>query len=302
MSDDLPTLLLPIKANSGLSLCGISTFRSQLPTYSAVLIFIFAISNFQVDDESLIFALSFILSTPIKPNPSSDTSKKQQVEEMFDNISSRYDFLNHFLSLGIDYSWRKKVRKIIAKIQAKKILDVATGTADLAIEISKIPDTQIVGIDISRGMLDIGDVKLEKMQLTNRIVLQQADSENLPFETGEFDAVTVSFGVRNFENLDKGLADMCRVLKKEGSLIVLEFSKPTNPIFSRLYWFYFKFILPPLGRLFSKDATAYTYLPQSVAAFPEGEEFVARAKAAGFATVNYKPLTFGVCTLYHCVK
>jgi demethylmenaquinone methyltransferase/2-methoxy-6-polyprenyl-1,4-benzoquinol methylase len=242
------------------------------------------------------------VSATVKPNPSSEASKKQQVEEMFDNISARYDFLNHFLSLGIDYSWRKKVRKIIEKINAKKILDVATGTADLAIELTKIKDTQIVGVDISRGMLDIGDVKLIKLNLTNRIVLQQADSENLPFENEAFDAVTVSFGVRNFETLDKGLADMCRVLKQNGSLVVLEFSKPTNPIFSRLYWFYFKFILPPLGRLFSKDATAYTYLPQSVAAFPEGEEFCLRAKAAGFSNVTYKPLTFGICTLYHCVK
>lgn len=242
------------------------------------------------------------MSATVKPNPSSEASKKQQVEEMFDNISARYDFLNHFLSLGIDYSWRKKVRKIIEKINAKKILDVATGTADLAIELTKIKDTQIVGVDISRGMLDIGDVKLAKLNLTNRIVLQQADSENLPFENEEFDAVTVSFGVRNFENLDKGLADMCRVLKQKGSLLVLEFSKPTNPIFSRLYWFYFKFILPPLGRLLSKDATAYTYLPQSVAAFPEGEEFCLRAKSAGFSNVTYKPLTFGICTLYHCVK
>ena len=242
------------------------------------------------------------MSTPIKPNPASDASKKQQVEEMFNNISARYDFLNHFLSLGIDYSWRKKVRKIIAKINAKKILDVATGTADLAIEISKIADTHIVGVDISRGMLDIGDVKLDKLNLNHRIQLQQADSENLPFETAEFDAVTVSFGVRNFENLDKGLSEMCRVIKPQGSLLVLEFSKPTNPIFSRLYWFYFKFILPPMGRLFSRDATAYTYLPQSVAAFPEGEAFVGRAKNAGFSSVTYKPLTFGICTLYHCVK
>jgi demethylmenaquinone methyltransferase/2-methoxy-6-polyprenyl-1,4-benzoquinol methylase len=238
----------------------------------------------------------------VVPYKNDEATKKQQVARMFNSISGTYDFLNHFLSLGIDYSWRKKVRKIIEKINAKKILDVATGTADLAIELTKIKDTQIVGVDISRGMLDIGDVKLAKLNLTNRIVLQQADSENLPFENEEFDAVTVSFGVRNFENLDKGLTDMCRVLKQNGSLLVLEFSKPTNPIFSRLYWFYFKFILPPLGRLFSKDATAYTYLPQSVAAFPEGEEFCLRAKSAGFSNVTYKPLTFGICTLYHCVK
>lgn len=242
------------------------------------------------------------LSTIVKPNPQSDSSKKQQVEEMFDNISGNYDFLNHFLSLGIDYSWRKKVRKTIAKTGAQKVLDVATGTADLAIELIKIPGLKVIGVDISRGMLDKGDVKLAQKNLTDRITLIQADSENLPFQDGEFDAATVSFGVRNFENLQKGMTEMCRVLKPGGSLAVLEFSKPTNPIFSGLYWFYFKYVLPPLGKLISKDATAYTYLPQSVAAFPEGEAFVKVAKASGFSQVSFKSLTFGVCTLYHCKK
>ena len=247
--------------------------------------------------------LQLIVPSPIvKPNPASEASKKQQVEQMFDNISPRYDFLNHFLSLGIDYSWRIKVRKTIAKFKPVKVLDVATGTADLAIELIKIKNVNVVGIDISQGMLDFGDVKLIKRGLNDRITLKQADSENLPFEDSAFDAVTVSFGVRNFENLDKGLQEMGRVLKPGGPLVVLEFSKPTNPIFSRLYWFYFKYILPPLGKLFSKDATAYTYLPQSVAAFPEGEEFVTRAKSAGFSNVTYKPLTFGICTMYTCVK
>jgi demethylmenaquinone methyltransferase/2-methoxy-6-polyprenyl-1,4-benzoquinol methylase len=245
---------------------------------------------------------SATLSTAVKPNPQSDSSKKQQVEEMFDNISGNYDFLNHFLSLGIDYSWRKKVRRTIAKTGAKNVLDVATGTADLAIELIKIPGLKVTGVDISRGMLDKGDIKIAQKNLTDRIVLKQADSENLPFQDGEFDAATVSFGVRNFENLQKGMAEMCRVLKPGGSLAVLEFSKPTNPIFSGLYWFYFKYILPPLGKLISKDATAYTYLPQSVAVFPEGQEFVKVAKSAGFIQVSFKSLTFGVCTLYHCQK
>ncbi len=238
----------------------------------------------------------------VKPNPASEATKKQQVEQMFDNISPRYDFLNHFLSLGVDYSWRTKVRKKVAKFQPATLLDVATGTADLAIELSKIPGLKITGVDISQGMLDFGDVKLKQRNLQDRIVLQQADSENLPFADASFDAVTVSFGVRNFENLDKGLGEMCRVLKPGSPMMVLEFSKPTNPVFSRLYWFYFKYILPRLGKLLSKDATAYTYLPQSVAAFPEGEEFVSRAKSAGFSSVNYRPLTFGICTLYQCVK
>jgi len=238
----------------------------------------------------------------VKPNPASEATKKQQVEQMFENISPRYDFLNHFLSLGVDYSWRTKVRKKVAKFQPATLLDVATGTADLAIELSKIPGLKITGVDISQGMLDFGDVKLKQRNLQDRIVLQQADSENLPFADASFDAVTVSFGVRNFENLDKGLGEMCRVLKPGSPMMVLEFSKPTNPVFSRLYWFYFKYILPRLGKLLSKDATAYTYLPQSVAAFPEGEEFVSRAKSAGFSSVNYRPLTFGICTLYQCVK
>jgi len=194
------------------------------------------------------------------------------------------------------------VRKTVASFGPKRVLDVATRTADLAIELIKIKDLSVVGIDISQGMLNFGDIKLRKKGLNHRITLQQADSENLPFEESSFDAVTVSFGVRNFENLDAGLKEMNRVLKVGSPLVVLEFSKPTNPVFSRLYWFYFKYILPPLGKLFSKDATAYTYLPQSVAAFPEGEEFVQRAKSAGFSSVKYKPLTFGICTMYTCIK
>jgi demethylmenaquinone methyltransferase / 2-methoxy-6-polyprenyl-1,4-benzoquinol methylase len=243
-----------------------------------------------------------VLSKIVKPNPHSETSKKQQVEEMFDNISGRYDFLNRVLSLGIDIQWRKKVRNIVAASGAKNILDVATGTADLAIELSNIPGTRITGIDISSGMLAKGDVKLEKLGLTDRIVLKQADSENLPFEDATFEAITVSFGVRNFENLEKGMREMGRVLKPGGSLVVLEFSKPRNPVFSAIYWFYFKYILPPLGRLISKDATAYTYLPESVAAFPEGSAFEAVAKSAGYSKISFKGLTFGISTIYHCVK
>lgn len=246
--------------------------------------------------------LHLVLSNTVKPNPNSDASKKQQVEEMFDNISGQYDFLNRVLSLGIDVQWRKNVRRIIEKQQASRILDVATGTADLAIELSKIKGTQITGIDISAGMLAKGDVKLEALKLNDRIKLQQADSENLPFESESFDAVTVSFGVRNFENLARGMAEMGRVLKPGGSLVVLEFSKPRNPVFSAIYWFYFKYILPPLGRLISRDSRAYTYLPESVAVFPEGEDFVKVAKSAGFNNVNYKGVTFGIATIYHCVK
>jgi demethylmenaquinone methyltransferase/2-methoxy-6-polyprenyl-1,4-benzoquinol methylase len=248
------------------------------------------------------YICNFIVTTQVKPNPASEASKKQQVEEMFDNISPRYDFLNHFLSLGVDYSWRTKVRKNVHGFGAKHILDVATGTADLAIELTNIPNSTIVGVDISQGMLDFGQIKLNHKKLTNRIALQQADSEKLPFEDQCFDAVTVSFGVRNFENLIAGLSEMHRVLKPGGPMVVLEFSKPTNPVFSKLYWFYFKNILPLMGKLLSRSTNAYTYLPQSVAAFPEGEEFVAKAKSAGFSSVTYKPLTFGICTMYTCVK
>ncbi len=248
------------------------------------------------------YICNFIVSSQVKPNPNSDASKKQQVEEMFDNISPRYDFLNHFLSLGVDYSWRTKVRKNVNSFGAKYILDVATGTADLAIEMTNIEGSNIVGVDISQGMLDFGQIKLNQKNLTSRIRLTQADSEKLPFQEGDFDAVTVSFGVRNFENLLTGLAEMHRVLKPGGPMVVLEFSKPTHPIFSRLYWFYFKNILPLMGKLLSRSTNAYTYLPQSVAAFPEGEEFVQKAKSVGFSHVTYKPLTFGICTMYTCVK
>lgn len=194
------------------------------------------------------------------------------------------------------------MRRYVTATGALQILDVATGTADLAIELTKIPKAKIIGIDISRGMLDRGDVKIERLQLEERIQLQQADSENLPFEDETFDAITVSFGVRNFENLESGMKEMLRVLKPGGMLAVLEFSKPRNWFFSGVYWFYFKYILPTLGRLISKDATAYTYLPESVAAFPEGQKFADLAKSFGYSDVKFKGLTFGISTLYRCVK
>jgi demethylmenaquinone methyltransferase/2-methoxy-6-polyprenyl-1,4-benzoquinol methylase len=242
------------------------------------------------------------VSTQVKPNPESDASKKQQVEEMFDNISHRYDFLNHLLSLGIDRGWRRRVRKELAKGNPKRILDVATGTADLAIELSKLGDVKIIGVDISRGMLDMGDVKLAKRNLTQSITLQQADSEKLPFTDNEFDAVSVAFGVRNFENLEAGMKEMNRVLKAGGKLAVLEFSKPKNKVVDAFYWFYFRNVLPTIGKLFSKDARAYTYLPESVSKFPEGNDFAKIAKNCGFADVRCLPLSFGISTLYICEK
>lgn len=221
---------------------------------------------------------------------------------MFDSISHRYDFLNHLLSLGIDRGWRKKVRKALAERNPKSILDVATGTGDLAIELAKIEGASITGVDISRGMLDMGDRKLLKLRLTGKIKLQQADSENLPFEDNEFDAVSVAFGVRNFENLPKGLKEMQRVLKPGGQMAVLEFSKPKNKLVGMIYWFYFRNVLPFVGRMFSKSSSAYNYLPESVSKFPEGEAFAAIARECGFGKVTIRPLTFGISTLYICEK
>lgn len=221
---------------------------------------------------------------------------------MFDNISHRYDFLNRVLSLGIDRNWRKRVRKAAHGHGHKFILDMATGTADLAMELSKIPDSRIIGADISAGMLDKGRVKINKSGLTARIELKQCDSEQLPFDTDSFDAATVAFGVRNFENLQAGLTELLRVIKPGGHLYVLEFSKPRNRFFSALYWFYFKTILPAVGRMVSSSVNAYSYLPKSVEAFPEGSEFAGILQHCGGKNVIIQPLTFGVSTLYICEK
>lgn len=230
-------------------------------------------------------------------------SKKKQVSNMFDNIAPWYDFLNHFLSLGIDYSWRKKAIKMLAKTQPKNILDVATGTADFALEANKqLRPQKVVGIDISSQMLEIGRKKIEKRSLSEKIELQLGDSENLPFPDNTFDAVTVAFGVRNFENLEKGMKEMNRVLKPGGTAIVLEFSRPTLFPFKQLYNFYFKNILPLIGRLTSKDPKAYNYLYESVQAFPDGKEFVKVMENTGYQSATYKSLTLGVCSIYQAVK
>jgi demethylmenaquinone methyltransferase/2-methoxy-6-polyprenyl-1,4-benzoquinol methylase len=226
------------------------------------------------------------------------TGKKEQVRVMFDNIAHKYDFLNHFLSAGIDIGWRKKLVKMINKHQPQHTLDVATGTADLAIALAKKTKTPIIGIDISNGMLDIGREKLKKLNLDQQIVLQQADSENLPFDDNVFDAVMVAFGVRNFENLDKGLAEMNRVLKPGGMLAVLEFSRPRKFPVKQLYNFYFRFILPFLGRLISKDKGAYTYLPESVGKFPDGQDFINHLTSCGYHKNSERRLSFGIATIY----
>lgn len=241
------------------------------------------------------------MSEHVKPY-AAEGSKKEQVAEMFDNISHRYDFLNHFLSLNIDKGWRKKVVKMVAKNKPEMLLDVATGTADLAIALTDVNPKSIVGIDISAGMLSEGQKKIEKKGLTSIIRLQQADSENLPFEDETFDAITVAFGVRNFENLEKGLKEMHRVLKKDGKLLVLEFSEPSKFPLKQLYKFYFKNILPGLGKLISKDSSAYTYLPESVDAFPYGDRFIKILGKLGYQKSHYKSVTFSVAMIYEATK
>jgi len=229
-------------------------------------------------------------------------SKKQQVAEMFDNISERYDLLNHLLSLSIDKGWRRKVVKMASEDEPKLILDVATGTADLAIALAKAHPDKIMGIDISAGMLSVGRNKVAKKKLSSLITLEQADSEDLPFGDATFDAITVAFGVRNFENLEKGLSEMLRVLKPGGRLLVLEFSQPQSFPFKQIYNFYFKFVLPTIGKLVSKDSRAYTYLPESVQAFPYGDAFSNIMAKVGYQNGRRIPVTFGIATIYEGKK
>ena len=238
----------------------------------------------------------------VVPYKEEQSGKKQQVAKMFDNISGHYDFLNHFLSLGIDIRWRKKAIHELQPLHPKLILDVATGTGDFAIQALDVNPDQVIGVDISEGMLEVGRKKLKSHQLDHRIELRSGDSENLPFEENKFDAVIVAFGVRNFENLEKGLANMFRVMKPGGKVVILEFSKPSGFPFKQLYNFYFKFVLPKIGRLVSKDQTAYTYLPESVQAFPDGTDFLKILSGIGYKNTTCKPLTFGISSLYTGIK
>ncbi|ADR22952.1 demethylmenaquinone methyltransferase [Marivirga tractuosa] len=238
----------------------------------------------------------------VLPYKDKESSKKQQVADMFDNISHKYDFLNHFLSLGIDIRWRKKAIKLLKEIQPKQILDIATGTGDFAIESLKLNPDHVTGVDISEGMLSVGREKLKKRKLDDKITLTSGDSENLPFEDNKFDAIIVAFGVRNFENLEKGLAEMFRVLRPGGKVVVLEFSKPKSFPFKQLYNFYFKNILPTLGKTISKDNAAYTYLPESVKSFPDGKDFTSILDKLGFKDTVCKPLTLGISSIYTGIK
>jgi demethylmenaquinone methyltransferase/2-methoxy-6-polyprenyl-1,4-benzoquinol methylase len=243
------------------------------------------------------------MSKTVIPYSQEQGTKKEQVADMFNNISKTYDFLNHFMSLGIDIIWRKKAINELKKDQPKLILDVATGTGDFAFEALSIlnPD-KIVGVDISQGMLDIAKQKIAKRGLGNKFEVKLGDSEKLPFEAGEFDAVTVAYGVRNFENLEVGMADINRVLKPGGKTVVLEFSKPKVFPIKQLYKFYFNYITPGIGKLFSKDSRAYSYLPESVAAFPDGEDFIAVMDKVGFKHTKCRPLAFGICSIYTGIK
>lgn len=241
-------------------------------------------------------------ASQVLPDAASNLNKKAQVADMFDSIAGKYDFLNHFLSLGIDKGWRKKAIKAIATIHPKTILDVATGTGDLAIAACALQPEKIVGIDISVGMLEVGKKKIQELQLASIIHLQTGDSEALAFDNRSFDAITCAYGVRNFENLTAGLREMNRVLKPGGKVAILEFSHPKQFPFKQLYQFYFKFILPTLGKIVSKHKTAYTYLPESVNAFPEGKKFCEILTDCGFKNAKAKALTLGVTTLYTAEK
>ena len=242
------------------------------------------------------------MSKKIIPYQNSDLSKKDQVEKMFNNISKEYDILNRVISFGIDVSWRKKIVKILKSKNPSIILDVATGTGDLAIAMVKTNAQKIIGLDISKGMLDVGIEKIKDKNLNNTIEMVIGDSENLKYENDFFDAVTVSFGVRNFESLDSGLSEIFRVLKPNGSLVILETSNPTKFPFKQFYRFYSKFILPSIGKIFSKDKVAYNYLSESSAEFPYGEKFNNILKKIGFTNVVDFPQTFGVATIYVASK
>lgn len=235
----------------------------------------------------------------VKPYEEDRDSKKQQVSKMFNNIAPYYDFLNHFLSLGIDKNWRKKAIRELQTSQPQHILDVATGTADVAIALAKtLQPKQVIGLDIAAEMLDIGRKKVKQQDLSEVVELIDGDAENLPFENNTFDAVTVAFGVRNFENLLSGMNEIQRVLKPNGKLVVLEFSKPRLFPLKQLFQFYFKYILPFIGKITSKDPKAYRYLYESVQAFPDGKEFIKVMEKAGFQQNQQKSLTFGISSLY----
>ncbi|MCF8220567.1 MAG: bifunctional demethylmenaquinone methyltransferase/2-methoxy-6-polyprenyl-1,4-benzoquinol methylase UbiE [Cryomorphaceae bacterium] len=241
------------------------------------------------------------MSEIVKPY-NTDKSKKEEVAQMFNNISARYDFLNHFLSLGIDHIWRRKAVNTLREIQPKRILDLATGTGDFAIALLKLNPTQIIGMDISSGMLEVGKNKMKAKHVSHIIDMQLGDSENMPFEDGYFDAITVGFGVRNYEHLEKGLTEMLRVTRVGGKIVILEFSKPKRFPIKQAFGFYSRFIIPFFGKRISKDEKAYAYLPESVAAFPEGKAFTDILSKLGYKQVESTLVSGGIATIYTGIK
>lgn len=242
-------------------------------------------------------------SNIVKPYKEDQSGKKEQVADMFNNISGTYDFLNHFLSFGIDIIWRKKAIKSLKKYKPQYLLDVATGTGDFALEsIKTLQPQKVIGVDISEGMLEVAKQKIKDQNLEKIFKVQIGDSEHLPFDDETFDAVTVAFGVRNFENLEQGLTEIQRVLKPNGKAIILEFSNPKKFPIKQLYSFYSKTFIPGIGKLFSKDGSAYTYLPESVSQFPDGKNFADLMRKVGFTETKVRPQTFGICTIYESIK
>ncbi|WP_256467943.1 bifunctional demethylmenaquinone methyltransferase/2-methoxy-6-polyprenyl-1,4-benzoquinol methylase UbiE [Seonamhaeicola sp. ML3] len=238
----------------------------------------------------------------IKPYKNSDLGKKEQVTQMFDNISGDYDGLNRVISFGVDVKWRNKVVDIVKEAQPETVLDIATGTGDLAINLAQTNASRIVGLDISSGMLEIGKKKIKTKNLDNKIEMVLGDSEKLPFKDNTFDAITVAFGIRNFENLENGLIEILRVLKHNGTFVILETSVPTKALFKAGYNLYTKNIMPLIGKLFSKDRSAYKYLSESASVFPYGEALNNILRKIGFINVEDFPQTFGVATIYKSSK
>lgn len=242
------------------------------------------------------------MSKNVTPYKESSLSKKEQVTQMFDTISGNYDGLNRIISFGIDVKWRKKVLQMVKNSNPKTILDIATGTGDLAILMTETNAEKIIGLDISVGMLEIGKQKIAARKLSEKIEMIVGDSEKMPFDDNTFDAITVAFGIRNFENLEKGLAEILRVLKPNGTFVILETSNPTKFPYKQGYVFYTKYILPIIGKLFSKDSVAYGYLSESASVFPFGEALNNILKKIGFINVVDMPQTFGVATIYSASK
>ena len=242
------------------------------------------------------------MSEKVKPYKNSDLSKKEQVTKMFDTISKEYDGLNRVISFGIDIKWRKKVVNIVNSQQPDTILDIATGTGDLAINLAETSASKIVGFDISPGMLEVGKKKIELKKLNQKIEMVLGDSEKMPFKDNSFDAITVAFGIRNFENLEQGLSEILRVLKPNGIFVILETSVPTKTPYKQGYNFYTKRILPLIGKVFSKDKVAYSYLSESASVFPYGEELNNILRKIGFINAEALPQTFGVATIYTASK